>query len=524
MSRSGAPYTSLADGSTTSSPKLTTTDSKKKQGLFGTKKPKTLDRPTNSPQTPVVTSPLPVTTPSKAAKFFGLETKPAVAESPRSCEYLQDAGITDDEAPVRPALRKQHSLPLLTRLKLGADRQIQAEENAMATTFTAPSRVNKGLRMLIPEFAGPRRAPIQQTTVATSQSELDDDDDDVGYNSDSGLQEPRFRIPATPRPVPAVPKRGRRRRRNLKEFERMSPITEASFESLRPAHREGEDMIKLGVISEYEYDDPPHSAPVLPHSHTESMLLSQITMKPSKVLPHGVFELDEADLSPTDEFCDEEVIDEDDNTVHPGTRVDIKRVHWQHPTPVYLRGPLQSIEDAYLDATEDDMRLEARRMTLARVEAQKQEMGAEIAALKREHERLKLSVSANYSGTVAAYKSGNNGQRVHADAESTLEKNSIEDDEDLLSLSSSIDLDEKPTLHKAKLMTFTRVTPGMVKPVDIPARKKKPVAYVRSNIAVPNKCELVEHEKKGIATPADGENISPASVTTSTFTSVSAIY
>lgn len=524
MSRSGALYTSLADGPATFSPKLTTTDSRKKQGLFGTKKPKTLDLLTSSPQTPVVTSPLPVTTPSKAAKFFGLETKPAVTESPRLCEYLQDAGIAHDDAPVRPAFAKQHSLPLLIGIKLDADRQTQVEENATATTSTAPSRANKGLRMLVLEFAGPRRAPAQQTTVATSRFELDDDDEDVGYNTNIGLQEPRFCIPAAPCPVPAAPKRSRTRRKNPKDFERMSPITEASFESLRPAYREGEDMTELGVISEYEYDDPPHSAPVLPRSHTESMLLSQNTLKSPKVLPHAAFELDEADLSPTDGFYDEEVIDEDDNTVHPGTRVDAKRLHWQRPTPVYLRGPLQSIEDAYLDATEEEMRLEARKMTLARVETQKQEMDAEIAVLKREHERLKLSVIVNYSGTVTASKSGDNIERVRADAESTLKEDSIEDSEDLVSLSSSIDLDEKPALHEAKLMTFTRVTSGMVKLVDIPARKKKPVAYVRSNTAVPDKCELVECEKKGIATPAEGEKIPPASVSTSILTSVSAIY
>jgi hypothetical protein len=47
-------------------------------------------------------------------------------------------------------------------------------------------------------------------------------------------------------------------------------------------------------------------------------------------------------------------------------------------------------------------------------------------------------------------------------------------DDDLVSIRSSIDLDEEPMVHVATAMTFTRITPGMVKLVDIPPRRKKP--------------------------------------------------
>lgn len=495
------------DGPVTSSPKLVATDRKKKQGFFGNKKPKPLDRPASSPQPSVVTSPLPVTTPSKAAKFFGIEAKLVVTGSPRSREYSQDDSISDDDddAPVRPALAKQHSLPLLTRLKLGADRQTKFKEDIEPDQLKPlnTSKPNaRGLRMLIPEFAGTRRAPVQQTTTATTRFGTDDYDDEIGHRSDSSIREPRFRIPAAPRPVPASMKRRRTRRKTARDVECMSPITEASLESLRHTYREGEDVTELGVISEYEYDDPPHSAPVLPRSHTESTLPS-----------HDAFELDEADLSPTDEFYDEGATDEEDhNVVHPGTKVNVKQVHWQQAMPVHVRSPLQSIEDAYLDATEDEMRLEACRMTLARVEAQKQDMDAEIAVLRHEHERLKLSVSDSHFGRKSTSSFGDEGRHVLANVDATHDEESEDDDDDLKSLSSTIDLDKEPTVHHAKLMTFTRVTPGMVKLVDIPPRGKKLVSYAGSNTPVPNKLTLVEHQRQNGSTSVFAENITPASV------------
>lgn len=480
------PYTKFTDGlAASSSPKLAATDYKKKQGLFGTKKPKStnLERPEASPGTSVVTSPLPVSTPSKAAKFFGLETKPSVAESPRHVQYQNDAA-SDDEAPVRPALKKQFSLPLLTRFKIGADRQTKFKEEGIELDeplkISKPS-ANKGLRMLIPEFAGPRRSPIEQTKTAITRFDIDEDED-VGYSSDSH-QEARFRIPAAPRPARTSSKGKAIRGKARKDFPRMSPITEASIESLRPAYREGESVTELGVISEYEYEDASHSDPVLPRSHTETTLP-----------PYGKFELDAADLSPTDELYDRDATDEDEDVVHPGTKVNVKRVHWQKATAVHLRSPLQTAEDAWLDATEEEMQLEARKMTIARIETEKKAMDVEIADLRRKHELFKLDFA--------------NGSM---NAEHKLDDDSDEDNADQVSLCSSIDLDEEPTVHEAKVMTFTRITPGIVKLVNIPPRKKQPIASVGSTDSGLEKTAL-NHQTKNITVFAQPENMPPASV------------
>jgi hypothetical protein len=495
MNRSS--YTSLAEGSAASSPKLTGTDRKKKQGLFGTKKakPTTLERPKASSSTSLVTSPLPVSTPSKAAKFFGLEAKSSVAESPRRLQHQDDAA-SDDGAPVRPALKKQYSRPLLTRFKIGADRQSKFKEEDVEPDErpeTSKPSATKGLRMLIPEFAGPKRSPIEQTKAAATRFDLDEEDEDVGYASDSH-HEVRFRIPAASRPVRTSSKSKAMRRKplSIKDFPRMSPITEASFESLRPAYREAEDVTELGVISEYEYENPPHSVPMLPRSQTETILP-----------PQDKYELDEADLSPTDEYYEEDATDEEEGVVHPGTKVNLKRVHWQQATAVHFRSPLQIAEDAWLDEMEEDMPLEARRVMMRRVEAEKQAIDNDISELRRKHELFKLEFASSCTA-----------KTTHAEPEPIPDEMNEEDDADLVSLCSSIDLDEEPTVHEAKLMTFTRITPGMVKLVDIPPRKKQPVAYVGSKILVPHKLALVEHQKKSATASLRSENVPPSSVST----------
>ncbi|KAJ8112864.1 hypothetical protein OPT61_g4873 [Boeremia exigua] len=491
---SGAPYFTFAGNPVASSSRLTAADSKKKQGLFGTKKPKALDHPTSSAHTQVLVSPLPASTPTKAAKFFGLESKPAIPESPRRARF-QDDGDTDEvqgRAPVRPALKKQFSLPLLTRLKLGTDKKGRAEEDTVQqdepkSSNTGRAVTTKGLRMLIPEFAGPRRSPIEQATAATARLNFDDEDD--GYDSDSQFQGSQVRV--APRLAPAVPKRLPRRKKTAKVFERMSPITEASSESLRPNQRGNEELTQLDAISEHAYDDHPYStehihgsqsrnAAVLPRSHTETMLPLA-----------NRFTLDEADLSPMDEYYDEDEI-EDDGVVHPGTRVNLKDTERQQGDMIPIRGLLQSLEDTCLDVIEEQMRLKSSKEILARVEAEKQAMDAQIAVLRREHEQLKLQYDANIA---AGYKN--------------LKEASDDDDDDLVSLRSSIDLDEEPTLHEAKSMTFTRVTPGIVKLVDIPPRKKKPVAQTGSSSTIPDQLEGIDCERKGLARSSPAENVLP---------------
>lgn len=467
--------------------------------MYGTKKSKSaaLERPKSSPCTsPLVTSPLPVSTPSKAAKFFGLEAKSSVAKSPRRLESTDDAA-SDNEAPVRQKLKQQHSLSLLTKFKSSIDHQtkfkgedVQPDEPPKASKASAA----KGLKMLIPEFAGPRRSPVEQTQAAATRFNLDDQEEDVAYTNDSH-QDVRFRIPAAPRPVRAGSKSKAMRRKPLtsKDFPRMSPIIEASSESLRPAYREGEEVTELGVISEYEYEDHPHGTPMPPRAQTGAVFPT-----------HDKFELDEADLSPTDEYYDEEATDEEEDVVHPGTKVKVnaKRVHWQKATALPLRSPLQTAEDIWLDATEEEMEVEAERKILDRVDAERQAMDDKIAEMKRKHEQFKLEF-AKYSTEYNPAGSIKTMSEPVPDEESDIEV------EDLVSLRSSIDLEEEPTVHEAKLMTFTRVTPGMVKLVDIPPRKKKPTAHGGITVSVPDNLTLVEHQKKTAAASARSENMPP---------------
>lgn len=498
-------FTTLADGPTALSTRLTATDHKKKQGLFSTKKSKpiALERSeTLGSASSLVTSPLPVSTPSKAAKFFGFEAKSSVAESPRRIQPKDDAA-SDNEVPVRQKLQEQHSLSQLTRFKPSTDRRTKSNEEDVQTD--EPARVSKpstakGLKMLIPEFAGSRRSPIEQTKTAATRFDLDDETEDVGYTSDSH-QEVRFRVPAAPRPVRIGLKSKAMRRKPLssKDFPRMSPITEASFESLLPAYREGEQLTELGVISEYEHEDPPHNASMPPRSQTET-----------KNRPHGIFELDEADLSPTDEFFDEVVTDGEEDIVHPGTKVKVsaKRVHWQKTSALPSRSPLQTAEDIWLDATEDHMRLETHKAILDRVDVERRVMDNEVAKMKHKHEQFKRE----FTKFNTEYDPAGS---IKTKPEPVAVEESEDEDAYLVSLCSSIDLDKEPTLHEAKVMTFTRITPGMVKLVDIAPRKKKPVADAESKAPVSDKPTLVGQQKKSAAS-AQSENLAPpSSVSTS---------
>jgi hypothetical protein len=177
------------------------------------------------------------------------------------------------------------------------------------------------------------------------------------------------------------------------------------------------------------------------------------------------YELEEDDLSSTDGvIIKEDEPREHDFTAHPGKEVDLNKVKWQNPAVVHLRGPLQTVEDRLLDAQE--LELENIKAKLSQNDATRLIMDTEVADLKASHEQMKKDFTAIQEG-VGSHDSGCTcDHHVHDD----------EDDDDLVSISSSIDTDEKPTVHVAKVMTFTRITPGMVKLVDIPPRRKKPDA------------------------------------------------
>lgn len=493
-----APRTPVTWDPARSPPRLIPNDMKKRQRIFGAKKPKALDRP----QRQVATSPLPVSTPSKAVKFFGLETSPTATGSPRRSRPRDDHMVVydvPDGDSVGPALRQQHSLPMLTVSKTGAERQIWIQEHDIAprssgTTITNEEGTTKALRMLNPEFPSTRLSAIEQTAPAPPRFTLAKDSDVSNVkHSDASSSVPRFRIPAAPRPAPPVPKRHRMRRRGPKDFERMSPITEASSESLRPAYRKAAATTELSAIAEHAVYNVVRNTSELPRPCNETTPRSC-----------DVFELDKNDLSPTDESYDENAsVSSEEDVVYPGGKVDLKQARRQDQNAFYLQSPLQLTEHTYLDAleeqmrleaylraTEEAMRLEARKLTLEKIEGQKQNVDAAIEMLRRGHERLRLDFCTDdRPGSHHAY------QELEGPTNPKLRTSN-----------GSIDITEEPPLNKAEIVKLTGVPAGTVKLVQIPPRKKKSISYVGSSFPVPDRLSLIKHERKSV------ENQSPISV------------
>lgn len=182
--------------------------------------------------------------PSKAAKFFGVDTGPATTSSPGHTRYHED-GLADDvqyETPPRLAVQQQDLMSMLTKshkssenLALFDDKVVDSGQPLpMSTDKTAAS--TKGLRMPIPESTGSRLSSVEQNAAVHARYSFQAGDDTRNIDlGNSNSQVPQIQAPIASRPVPPVPKRDRMRRRALKTFKRMSPITEASTKSLNPA-------------------------------------------------------------------------------------------------------------------------------------------------------------------------------------------------------------------------------------------------------------------------------------------------
>ncbi|CAO2647931.1 Nn.00g088530.m01.CDS01 [Neocucurbitaria sp. VM-36] len=417
-------------------------EGKKKHTLFDGMKAKDRDRPGSSHASPLATSPLPPTTPSKAAQFLGLE-EPTFG-SPR--QHLSQYEDVHHGVPVRPVLQKQSSMPLLTKMKdVTTSRQTKFKEEGVepdppkSKKFHWGGSNKKAMKMLdlLPSLgSGSKRAKSHEHAAASPSLNPAEDDTKIGYSSDTDLHARPFKIPAAPRSI----SERRMRKKGPKSLDRMSPITENSYDELGAAYRNSEHITELDVISEYEDHHPSYNTARLPQLHTEPMLTTNTR-----------YELDEDELSSTDGIIDEEAFEEDKQMIHPGTQVKTNCEKWQQPAVVHKRGPLQTIEDRFLDATEID--LEARRAELNRIDAARLKMDMETGTLKASHEKMQKDFQAMKQRAI-----------VHEEDE---------DDGDAVLHRTGYDLEEEPTVHTAEVMTFTRITPGMVKLVDIPPRKNK---------------------------------------------------
>ncbi|KAJ4378145.1 hypothetical protein N0V83_000978 [Neocucurbitaria cava] len=464
----------------------TVSEGKKKQSFFDGIKSKDRDRPGSSHASSLPTSPLPPSTPSKAAQFLGIDQEPPTFGSPRE-RHGQYDGVQHG-VPVRPALHKQSSMPLLTKFKEATTgRQTKFKEEDVESDSPRSKKFwasgnKKAMKMLdlLPSLGSSSKRANSDEHVAPSPSLARTN---IGYSSETDLHAPQPMPPRAPGSIPAR----RMRKKGPKSLDRMAPITESSHDELGAVYRNSEHVAELDVISEYEDHNLSYNAAVASRYQTESMLTPTIR-----------YELEDDELSSTDDIIEDEALTWDEQAMLHGTPINMSRKKLQQAAGVLNRGPLQTIEGRLLDEAEKD--IEARKATLDRLDAEKLKVDKEVASLKESHEKMQEDFQAIKQRAVV--HKGCDCAHEHHDHETE----ESEDDEDLVSLRSSIDLDEEPTVHIATPMTFTRITPGMVKLVDIPPRKNKAKAPVAAAISP----EAKQTEPKSPYFFKHGDDISPS--------------
>jgi hypothetical protein len=241
-----------------------------------------------------------------------------------------------------------------------------------------------------------------------------------------------------PRPVPkndarlqqvppkTISKHRAKREQAKGQMKKMGPVTEASRDSMSTAYQKGEDNdnSEMDLIDEYATDR--RSDAIFPPALRRR---SPLQVVEDRFLDVAVRELE---AKQNMRVKKEESPSEDEYPVH-GMPVELSKAK-----------PLQQL-------TPFELQLQKMRIECDINDAKRIEMDKQVAAMKERHEQFKKDFGV--------YQALANGSEI------------VEDD-DHVSIRSSIDLDEEPTLHVARAVTITRVTPGMAKLVDIPARKK----------------------------------------------------
>ncbi|KAF2872165.1 hypothetical protein BDV95DRAFT_606724 [Massariosphaeria phaeospora] len=439
---------------------------KKKAGLFRAFKPKerseslndlTVSEPAQLPlsdPTALQTAPLPPGTPGKAAKFFGFrdhvddtENSPTDEIMPRAAEDTKQAKFKDEDDDQLDPL-----LPSSAPLK---------KWNWKAESKKAMNLLD--LNALRPTSRGNQGGSEQLASPATESAEPD--------MSDYGESDQRALLPA-------APKRKSRKKKGGKSLDRMSPIREASISTT------GAYLSNSGLVAPDEYDDEGEDddlkegfdefsvgCATVPSFSLEGNYNSWSLANPSSLRQSE--EEDDPFVTKT----------EGDSVYRAAYDSEEKSTSYRLPR----QGPLQNFEHRLLDKTEDQMRLDAKgpigtdpganhletqqeklRDLIIANDAQKKEMDEIHAELKKNHEKMKADFhEANQKSVVPEVRNLCNCTNPNCVFAGPEEEGSNP------SIRSSIDLDEEPTLHVARQMTITRVTPGMVKLVDIPPRKNK---------------------------------------------------
>ena len=438
-------------------------EGKKKHGMFGFKS-KDSDRPRSSHGSPHQPSPLPPLTPAKAAQLLGVDSSAGRARSGSLGRQIQNVRDPDGLS-VRPTLKKQASVSVLMASKDFTGRPTRFREEDVEPDPPKPKGFwgtgnKKAQRMLglLPARGTNTRRELDLDRVASeSLVHHSEEDSETYYSSEPDLHARPQLLPA-PRPIVEAPQR-RIRKRLPKTLDRMTPITETSHDELRTSYNNSEHNPELDLILEYEHDYP-YRSDSLPRSHTESLLTTNL-----------VYELEEEDLSPMECTIQEGAeSEEEEHAVHPGNEIGLETVQYEQPKVIHLRGPLQTVEDRLLDAAEAELAISKTRQDMN--DAARLVVDTRTSALRASHETMKAKFTATLQDVLPG------------DSLSDLESES-EDGADLISIGSSIDLEEEPTVQVAKVMTFRRITPGTVRLVDIPPEKKKKKKKKKKKPVVP---------------------------------------
>ncbi|KAH7400658.1 hypothetical protein DE146DRAFT_612316 [Phaeosphaeria sp. MPI-PUGE-AT-0046c] len=421
-------------------------------------------------------TPLPPATPTKAAKLLGVNTNTGAANEVRPRTAKNDSSALD-------GFWKSSNKASTKKSVISFRNPFATREIPSPIQYAAPDYRLSLSTVGNADFIGDRYTHVstEQRSPERTQSQ------GTPHVSASSSENPRRKN-----------RKGRRNRKERSPVDRMTPITEASRDNMGSAYLDGDDDTELGVIDEYASDSAPSGGSVRP-PRNESLMAPQ----------RGPFGLTTDELSANDDA--DKYDDKGEETVpkkYTGTSVNRKEHRNQLPSLFPLRSPLQDVEDRLLDATEKGLRakkpgkfeknktseearatckmpaepstveqssstyhnghmqvveepwtapkevvVDALETTIKNLKAQKMLLDYEVNQLKASHEQMKEDFKP-YANK--AKKASENAGK-----------------EDSVSIRSSIDLDEEPTLHIARAMPMMRITPGMVRLVDIPARKKK---------------------------------------------------
>jgi hypothetical protein len=421
------------------------TEGRKKRNILGAMKLKERSQSYE----PVVTSPLPLKplTP-KVARVLGLPLEEGNDDlKERTSEDTTDSG--DEIMQVRPKIHRKSSLQWLSSNKIYTEKQTKSnqkdkDEFSMLITPSTPGFLKKidwkgsgkkAKHML--DLMQPHAMSSKQGLVPGTLPRLSHEDRRgtvIGYNSDSDIIAPRR---VAPRQIAVQKRRSRIRKKNPKFLERMSPITEASLSEDGYGVDGDGDSTALEAISEderqtYASEEADHSL----NEDDETAYAFQLSLNQD-----ADNESDEEleDKAPASELSCRETTNVQ-RLVHPGT--------------IYVKSPLQDLESMYMDNME-------KKNTM---DYENEQLYQSNVSMKRELRNIKART---------LFQGAPRHKFVYNHARDHLHDHGSEEGygSHICSAIEDIPSDEEPGILKAPYMKFKRITPGMVKIVDIPPRK-----------------------------------------------------